>query len=256
MTLKKITSKFRYIILFIFSVHIHALEIKITNGEWTPLLSPKMKHYGLASHIISEAFLLEGVKVNYGFFPWARAYKLAVSGKWDATAIWQSNDERISKFLFSDPVLMTRNVYFHLKKKKIVWSSIEDLKEYRIGATLNYFYGKEFEMAEKNKILKVEREATDEINFKKLFYGRIDIFPLDIVVGYSMIRKLYPNENADKFTNHPKIILEKPLHLLISKNSKKAEIFIKKFNSGLKKLKKSGRFEEFKQNLKKGDYEK
>ena len=47
--------------------------IRITNGEWPPYMSKKLKHYGLASRITTEAFASQGVKVEYGFFPWARS---------------------------------------------------------------------------------------------------------------------------------------------------------------------------------------
>ncbi|MEE9297196.1 MAG: amino acid ABC transporter substrate-binding protein, partial [Phycisphaerae bacterium] len=57
--------------------------IRLTNGEWQPYLSKDSPHHGFASHIVTEAFALVGVEVEYGFFPWKRSFKLAKEGTWD-----------------------------------------------------------------------------------------------------------------------------------------------------------------------------
>ncbi len=55
--------------------------IRFTNGEWQPLMSKNGPHHGIASHVVTEAFALVGVEVEYGFSPWKRAMKLARYGK-------------------------------------------------------------------------------------------------------------------------------------------------------------------------------
>lgn len=63
------------IYLLILTATSHAQEtIRITNGEWEPFLSQHSPHYGINSHIVSEAFRLEGIQVKWGFFPWKRAF--------------------------------------------------------------------------------------------------------------------------------------------------------------------------------------
>lgn len=44
-------------------------KIRSTNGEWPPYLSENLPHYGLASHIISEAFAKKGLPLNMAFSP-------------------------------------------------------------------------------------------------------------------------------------------------------------------------------------------
>ncbi len=54
-------------------INVRAAEtIRLTNGEWQPYLSKDAPHHGFASHIVTEAFALVGVEVEYGFFPWKR----------------------------------------------------------------------------------------------------------------------------------------------------------------------------------------
>jgi len=77
-----------------------AEEIRITNGEWAPFVSKKLPHYGVASHIITKAYAKVGIKVKYGFFPWARAYDYVKEGSWDSTLPWIRNKEREQIFPF------------------------------------------------------------------------------------------------------------------------------------------------------------
>ena len=63
----------RKIIVFLFfvtaSLTTNAMTIRIANGEWGPYLSEYSHEYGLASHIISEAFKSVKVKIEWGFSP-------------------------------------------------------------------------------------------------------------------------------------------------------------------------------------------
>ncbi|MBF0227777.1 MAG: transporter substrate-binding domain-containing protein, partial [Desulfobacterales bacterium] len=102
-------------------------NIRLTIGEWPPLYSEKLKHYGVMSHITEEAFALEGVKVQWGFFPWARAFDLAKKGDWHGTSGWSPTDERSEFFYFSDRVYEEPVVFFYLKESKFDWTSIESL---------------------------------------------------------------------------------------------------------------------------------
>ncbi len=92
-------------------------SIKITIGEWPPYLSKDLKYYGVVARIITEAFALEGLSVEYGFFPWKRAFVLAKNSQdWDGSAIWSVNEERKVFFIFSDPV-MGKKMYFFISKR-------------------------------------------------------------------------------------------------------------------------------------------
>lgn len=228
--------------------------IRITNGEWPPYLSIKSPYHGLASHIVSEAFALEGVKPEYGFFPWKRSYKLAESGMWDGSAVWVYSKERAEKFYFSDPIIETKWVFFHLKTTNFDWKTVDDLKKYKIGATLEYNYGRNFERAERNGILKVHRIPRDEQNFKKLVAGRIDVFPLDLLVGYSMLNDLISADDIQLVTHHHKPLKVVQLHLILSKKVKKNEHLMKRFNRGLKRLHELGRIEKMMADLITGKY--
>jgi len=229
-------------------------EIRITNGEWPPYLSKKLKYYGLASQIVSRAFAMEGVTVKYGFFPWKRSYQLAKAGSWDGAAVWFHSAEREEAFFISKPVIDVQYVFFHLKNYSFDWKGIDDLKNIKIGATLEYNYGELFEAAEKEKKIRVYRIPKDEHNFAKLLKGKIHIFPLDLDVGYNMLQKNFSPKQIEQLTYHPKPIRAEPLYLLLTKKVEKNKRLIKLFNNGLKRLKESGKLDEYIAASRRGDY--
>lgn len=219
--------------------------LKITNGEWPPYLSKDLKYYGVASRIVTEAFAQEGVRVEYGFFPWKRALYLAEKGEWDGSAVWLRSPEREKLFYLSDPVIKSSYVFFHLKSFYFGWKKIDDLKGLRIGATIGYDYGEEFEKAEKDGVINVVRVPSDEQNLMKLLHGRIDIFPLDMEVGYTMLHKMYKPETVSMVTNSSKPLRADPLHLLLTRKNEKNAKLMELFNIGLKKLYEKGEIDRF-----------
>ncbi|OZG72747.1 hypothetical protein BTA51_14590 [Hahella sp. CCB-MM4] len=216
--------------------------VRITNGEWPPYLSENYNHYGVASHIVTEALKLEGVEVEYGFFPWVRSMEFAKSGLWDATIVWTRSAEREAYFYFSDPVIRMEVVFFHRRDKAFKWSSLEDLRGYRIGGTIGYFYGAEFARLEESKILTISRLRSDEQNLKLLLADRLDLFPIELEVGYEVLRRHFTQQQIDLLTT-TRPFRETSYHMLVSKASDKAEMLLNSFNRGLEKLKQSGKFD-------------
>ncbi len=221
------------------------VSIRLTNGEWPPYLSENLEHYGIATRIVTEAFALQGIDVEYDFYPWNRSLMLARKGHRDGTVVWSYSEKRAQNFYFSDPVINATWVFFHLKETAFDWEKIEDVKEFTIGGTIGYFYSKAFNGAEEEGIISVNRIGTDEANVKLLLKGRIDIFPLDINVGYTMIHNLFSPEDAERFTPHPLPVKDEPLYVLLSKNVEGNKEVIERFNKGLKELRESGKIDEW-----------
>jgi len=241
----------------IVTTNLFAETIRITSGEWEPYLSNYSYQYGLDSHIVTEAFKLEGITVEWGFFPWQRAYQHAKDGKnWDASCCWWPEDEVKQEFLVSDAITTTSFVFFHLKDYNFQWDSLQDLKGIKIGGTSNYNYGEEFMDAIEEESLDVEFVTKDEFNYKKLLAGRIKIFLNDPSVGHAQIKNYLSADEADLLTHSPKEFGVNTLHFIISKNKKRNKYYLDKFNAGLKKLKKSGRYQQMLADFKAGKYDK
>lgn len=236
---------------------ISAETIRITNGEWEPFLSRYSYEYGLDSHIVTEAFKLEGVTVEWGFFPWKRSYQYAKDGRdWDASCCWWPDDGTRKDFLLSDEITQTSLVFFHLKSYPFQWHSFADLSGKTIGLTDEYHYDATFMEMIISEKLTVEVTTKDQFNFKKLLAGQIDIFPNDPNVGKAQIRNSLSAKEADLITHHEKAFGVSSLHLIISLKNKRNQYFLDKFNKGLKKLKVSGRYQQMIDDAKAGIYDK
>jgi polar amino acid transport system substrate-binding protein len=231
--------------------------IKITTGEYTPWTSESLKHGGFSTHVISEAFKLEGYDVNFTFYPWKRVYDAAKDGKrFHASSWWYSSEERSKDFHYSEPLLVDSIVFFYLKSNPIPdWTTLDDLKGYRIGATAGYTYTEEFWGAAKSKRLDIQEVNSDELNFNKLLNGRIDIFPTSDLVGQKLLKDKFSSDEASKVAFHSRPLLESTGHLLFSRQLINSEELVTVFNRGLKMLRESGRYDQFWSDLIEGKYD-
>lgn len=228
--------------------------IRLATGEWPPYYSKDLKHNGLALRIITEAFALEGIKVEFEFYPWARGLLSAERGTVDGAATWTATEEREKLFYASDPVFEGEWVFFHLKSFPFNWETYDDLKGIDIGGTLEYDYGDDFKNAEAAKKIVVQRVPKDEQNFDKILFGRIKIFPQFLDVGYYQLQELYKPEDAHLFTHHPKPLKVVPSNLLLSKKLEKNKRLIVLFNRGLRQLKETGKYDQYILESRRGEY--
>ena len=219
--------------------------VRLANGEWAPYYSQNLKHYGIGSRIVSEAFALEGIKVEYGFFPWKRAFNIARNGEWDGVVGFETNSEREPHFYASDDLWVAPWVFFHLKTYPFGWETMDDLKGIKIGGTLEYMYTPEFLDAERSGMLDVEREPTDQMGFKKLLAGRIALFPQIVAIGYYQLQEMFDPGTVKLFTHHPKPFGAHTEQLLLTKKHERSKHLVQIFNRGLQHLKDSGQYEQF-----------
>ncbi|WLQ17185.1 ABC transporter substrate-binding protein [Hahella aquimaris] len=226
------------------------ITVRLANGEWPPYQSKTLKHYGVASHIVTEAFGIVGVNVQYVFFDsWKRAYAEALSGNLDGSLLWSPSVDREAQFHFSQPVVMGESVFFHRVDSDFTWTSFADLKHYRVGGTLGYSY--QFEGTEG---VQIERVSTDEVNFTKLLRGRIDVFPSDKDAGYALLYELFPPEDVAQLTISPHVYNSTTYHLILTRALPANKERVKQFNEGLRQLKESGLLDRYLEDSRRGAY--
>ena len=93
------------------------------------------------------------------------------------------------------------------------------------------------------------------MNFAKLLSGRIDIFPVDIDNGYAVLYQNFRKGDAHAaITHHDKAFREVVYHVIFSKNVKENQRYIQIFNRGLKKLKESGKYDQYFDESRRGMY--
>lgn len=222
-----------------------AEPLRLTNGEWPPYLGEQLPHQGVASRIVSEAFALQGIQVHWEFYPWARSLQLAERGQRDGSAVWLRSKEREDKFFISDPVVESSYYLFHRKGYDFAWKQVADLQGRRLVGTRGYDYGEAFQQAEASGQLQVHRVTRDEIAFRQLLAGRVDLFPMDKVVGFDMLHHHFSAAERAQLSFHPKPLRSDSLHLLLSKQVASNAALIERFNLGLKQLRDSGKITQY-----------
>ncbi|MBS7661539.1 transporter substrate-binding domain-containing protein [Pseudomonas lalucatii] len=218
-----------------------AQPLRLTSGEWPPFHGTELPQQGVASQIVTEAFALEGIEVQWEFLPWARAMQLASQGRRAGTGLWRRNAERERLFYISDPVLETQTHLFHRKSVELTWQTLLDLQGLRIGATRGYYYGEAFERAELSGQLNVQRIISDEVALRQLLAGRIDLFPLARTVASSLLAQRFTSAERLQLSFHPRPLSSHSLHLLLSRRIAANAELMARFNNGLARLHESGK---------------
>lgn len=243
--------------------------IALSNGEWKPFLGEKLPHGGVASHIITEAFSLVGIKVHYKWYKdaWKRAYIDAfnakevkigsASMKLSGSCVWSRKPEREKQMYYSEPVIPGEfNVFVYLKDSEFDWKDIKDLKGRRVGATIGYFYGSDIEKAAKDKIFIMERIAYEPNNLKRLLTGKIDLFLVNRKIAIDLIKTNLTAAEGKKLKIHPKPASRGlSQHLILTRKVSENQKLLQKFNEGLKKLKESGKFDQYHKDADGGKYD-
>lgn len=217
--------------------------ITIAVGEWPPYTSSDMSDGGRLCAVVKAAFELERVPVEVQFYPWERALKYVETGKCTASSGWLKTPERMKKFIYSDLLYDEDCVLFHLKTFAFAWSSVEDLRNLRIGGSIGYNYGELLEKAVKDGVIKIERAPNDLMNFQKLLSGRVQVCPQSLEVGEWLLDHHFTPEEVAKVTHHPKPYAHAQYFLVMSKAKPGNTALMAQFNRGLKRLKRSGQFE-------------
>ena len=231
-------------------------SITIATLEYAPFTGKNLKFNGFVNHVIAEAFKRRSYAVKFAYLPWKRAVTETKNGQYPALSYVYLTKDREKEFYLSDPISDEKIVFFHLKSNPIQdWEILEDLKNYKIGATRGYTYTREFWQAVESKQLKVEIADSDKQNYKKLLAGRIDLFPSGLANGYSFLRKEFPLSNFRLITYHPKPLSETTGHLAFSRSTKDSKNTLQLFNQGLAKLKQEGLYDKFVRNLLDGKYQ-
>ena len=237
---------------FLFLNSAFAETIHLMAGNWPPYLSPKMEKNGIAGRIVTEALAMKGHKVHIHFahwqeaFSWAKKGRTAKGGKVHGTLLWFKTPEREKDFLYSDPLIHEKHVFFHRKESPIIFNKLSDLSRLKIGGVIGFHYGKEFAEAERKGKIRVGRTYLSEFAFAFLVHKKIDLFPQEMLVGYHQLKEYFPKKLQRKITHHErKPLFEGWSHLILSKkHSQNGKIF-KDFNEGFKKLKDQGKIKSY-----------
>jgi polar amino acid transport system substrate-binding protein len=222
--------------------------IRLANGYWPPYNGANLPHGGCDSWVIEEAFALQGIKVEYGYFPWVRSLSLSKNGDWDGTLAWDDTPELRKQYLTSaEPTTVQEWVFFYRKDQPLVWQSLDDLAGKRVGLTTGYVYSDSFEGLKQKGTVTFIESSSDEANFEMLLAGRIDAFAVERNVGHYLINKLFTEEDQALLMDSSTSFSDFDTYLLLSRAIPQNKERMELFDLGMKQLRESGRYAEIMQ---------
>jgi len=216
--------------------------VDITTGHYPPWTDSKQPGDGVINQLVTAAFATQGLAVNYVHLPWKRALVETRRGKHPASSFWLPGATDDKALLTSEPLLNTRTVFFQrAQDPPISWERLEDLKDYRIGATMGFTYTPAFYDAVDEGLIQVLFVPDESQNFKLLLAGRIDLFAASEFAGLAMARELGIETDRLRIVQPP--LLESPVHILFSSDHPRGRQLLESFNRGFRMIRDSGEYQ-------------
>ncbi len=219
-------------ILFLYIPFVQAENVIMATGEWIPFTSESMNNYGKFTELVNIVFKEMKAELEYRFYPWPRCYDSVIKGRVWAAFPYSFNKERATEVIFTDALSCSKTIFFYYEKEKskkhYQFIRLEDLKEFKIGGVLGYFYDPIFKKAG----LDVDYTNKEISSLEKLRLGRIDLMPLNKLVGWHLIHTQFP-EDADRFKTLEKPLSVDTLHLIVSKEYPNSKELLERFNAAL-----------------------
>lgn len=220
------------LILFISFCSISSVQaltkIKIATLEWPPYTCAQCPEGGVASKVLKEFLLKQGIEVEFSFYPWARAVKLTENNQVDALWPCWPNDIVGTKLKVSVPFFKSTLGFITRKTSNITLTQLSDLEKYRVGAVSGYGYDDGILQTLKKNPKKVQYVTDDKSNLKKILGNRIDIALIDLINFEYSSKFLSPKEKNE-------LVFQKNLHRNLDLAIGFTETNLNKYNEILKK---------------------
>ena len=218
------------------------MRLTLAIEEYPPLMGQKLPYGGFLTRVVTEAFALTGVKVHLLWVPNNRAITGTMDGHYDGSYGWAHAPHRDPKLLYSSSVIYSyRMVFFHRRGESYPWRKLEDLRPYRLGATIGNHYSDEFTALQTSGVLNVDSAAADASGMQKLAAGRIDLFPMDQEAGEMLADAVLSQEDRARITYQANAIWEVPTYVVIRRTHPQGPELIERFDRGFRKLAASGK---------------
>lgn len=220
------------VILIVGAANAQSGEITLATGEWVPYSSKAMDNHGFFSEIVTEICREMGTTAKFEFYPWRRCYVMVEKGQMMGAFPYTPTDERAKEVLFSESISESKTVFFHYGKKKIDdFTVLANLRPFKVGGIVGYFYEEAFEKAGLNADY-----APDETSaIAKLMAGRTDVLALNEMVGWHIIKKNFPDK-AGQFGTLSTPYDRNDLKLIVSKTYPGSAEFLKNFDAALTRV--------------------
>lgn len=193
---------------------------------------------GIDVDVIKEVGRRLGINVEFKLMPWKRLENFIKSGEIDCVAAYFQTPERMKYMDFTHiPLHMTAYTLFARKEDARNYSSLEDLKTWKIGVNRGFKTTPEFEEALYNGWVEKYEVTNDMQSFSMLEKGRLTAVLTNYHVGLYNIRELGLKDIVPIFPS----IRTAPAYFVLSKK-KNLGYLVQKFDEALFEVLKDGTY--------------
>lgn len=226
--------------------------LKMAGHSWEPYISNQLPANGLAVNIVTEVFARAGYQVEMKFMPWQRVSEGMREGTLDMSVGSWYNETRAHETQFTDPYLTNELVIIKRKLDKLAYSTPEEFKTYikqrgyRLAVFKDYGYGEEFSEIAPLVSLNYYKYCSQMV--RDVANKNTDIALLD---NWTASTSLGHTKNVADHLEIMPTLIERGLHVTISKKRDGHKLIADAFNKALAKMKADGSYQEI---LKKHHY--
>ncbi|CCK75977.1 hypothetical protein OLEAN_C18010 [Oleispira antarctica RB-8] len=226
--------------------------LKMAGHSWEPYISNQLPANGLAVNIVTEVFTRAGYQVEMEFMPWQRVTEEMEAGSIDMSAASWYNQTRARETQFTDAYLNNDLVIIKRKLDKLTYSTPAEFKTYidkrgyRLAVFKDYGYGDYFSEIAPLVSLNFYKYCTQMI--RDVANKSTDIALLDHWTAQNSLN------NTKNIADHLEVmptLIQRGLHVTISKLRTDHQAIAEAFNKALAEMKQDGSYQEI---LKKHHY--
>lgn len=220
-----------------------AAPLPLTTGnDYAPFVHSQLPGGGLAAEVVRAAFDAQGQAVEVVSTSWQRAMEQAKEGKAAGTFPWFSTKERLADFLQSEPIYEIQEFAFAKPDSKLDFSKPAQLA----GSTmcLPTGWAAPPSLADLVASGKVKRAEARDASFclRMVQSGRADYFVTDAGQGRESMKSAGIGDDA--LVMSKAVLATRALHLMVPRNAANGNELVEQFNTGLRTLKKSGKYDQ------------
>jgi len=227
--------------LFIPFYCLSAQELRILTEELPPysFSDENGRAAGFVTEVVREMVGRTDLTIAGGeikVLPWARAYQMVRQEENVLLFTVTRTPERDELFKWIGPVAERTIWLWKMKERKdIVITSLRDAGKYRVGDVRGYSTAEYLT----NLGFVLDYCNSDEHNFKKLIYGRIDILPaLELSAAYHMKQNGRDSDQLEKL-----IVLDDRYDYYLVLNKETSDTIVSRLHAALDGMKRDGTYE-------------
>ena len=220
--------------------------VSMTSSAWAPYIGPALPGDGYIYQLVRQAFALSGYELQVTYYPWARAVHTARAGSSYAGVFPEYySSGREDDFVYSDPFPCGPISLFKKRGAEPEFltnplenqeKALSELRQYRFGVVRGYI---NTDVLDNAAFLRREESRSDELNLRKLHFGRVDLVAIDPYVAEYLLKTTLAKYSDELVRMRPDLE-HKQVYIAFSRRARNYRELIKAFNSGLEIMRSSG----------------